>query len=108
VLSRLILHPPVRRIALPACLPAWLAGWLVGQAIDLSVVGLLTDMRFLSLHGCTYAQMVRLQRMPRFCGLLTLNTAGALEFDVAAQALLLGGQDKYDRMTAFLNRRHGK
>jgi hypothetical protein len=29
-------------------------------------------------------------------------------FDVAAQALLLGSQDKYDRITAFLNRRHGK
>jgi enoyl-CoA hydratase len=26
-------------------------------------------------------------------------------FDVAAQALLFGSQDKYDRMTAFLNRR---
>jgi enoyl-CoA hydratase/carnithine racemase len=28
-------------------------------------------------------------------------------FDVAAQALLFGSQDKYDRMTAFLNRRKG-
>jgi enoyl-CoA hydratase len=27
-------------------------------------------------------------------------------FDVAAQALLFTGQDKYDRMTAFLERRH--
>ena len=26
-------------------------------------------------------------------------------FDLAAQALLFGSQDKYDRMTAFLNRR---
>ena len=26
-------------------------------------------------------------------------------FDIAAQALLFGTQDKYDRMTAFLNRR---
>jgi enoyl-CoA hydratase/carnithine racemase len=26
-------------------------------------------------------------------------------FDVAAQALLFGSQDKYDRMTAFLERR---
>jgi enoyl-CoA hydratase/carnithine racemase len=29
-------------------------------------------------------------------------------FDVAAQALLFGTQDKYDRMTAFLERRTGK
>jgi enoyl-CoA hydratase/carnithine racemase len=28
-------------------------------------------------------------------------------FDVAAQALLFGSQDKYDRMTAFLDRRKG-
>jgi enoyl-CoA hydratase/carnithine racemase len=28
-------------------------------------------------------------------------------FDVAAQALLFGSQDKYDRMTAFLDRRRG-
>jgi hypothetical protein len=28
-------------------------------------------------------------------------------FDVAAQALLFGSQDKYDRMTAFLQREHG-
>jgi enoyl-CoA hydratase/carnithine racemase len=28
-------------------------------------------------------------------------------FDMAAQALLFGTQDKYDRMTAFLDRRRG-
>ncbi|HYZ55171.1 MAG TPA: enoyl-CoA hydratase-related protein, partial [Streptosporangiaceae bacterium] len=28
-------------------------------------------------------------------------------FDVAAQALLFGSQDKYDRMTAFLQRKRG-
>lgn len=28
-------------------------------------------------------------------------------FDMAAQALLFGPQDKYDRMTAFLDRRRG-
>ena len=31
---------------------AWIA-WLVAPAVDLSVVGLLTGIRFLSLHGYT-------------------------------------------------------
>jgi hypothetical protein len=57
-------------------------------------------MRYLSLHGYTDAQLARLQRMLRFCGLLTmaLNTAGALghrQFgtalvDAVGPALLIG------------------
>ena len=57
-------------------------------------------MRFLSLHGYTDPQLARLQRMLRFCGLLTLalNTAGALghrQFgtalvDAVGPALLIG------------------
>ena len=44
------------------------------------MVGLLTGMRFLSLHGYTEEQLAKLNRFLRFCGLLTLalNTAGAL------------------------------
>jgi hypothetical protein len=89
----------VTRLCLDLGITAWIA-WLVGPAVDLSVVGLLTGMRFLSLHGYTDAQLVRLQRMLRFCGLLTLalNTAGALgdrEFgtalvDAVGPALLIG------------------
>jgi hypothetical protein len=69
----------VTRLCLDLGITAWIA-WLVGPAVDLSVVGLLSGMRFLSLHGYTDAQLARLQRMLRFCGLLTmaLNTAGAL------------------------------
>jgi hypothetical protein len=54
----------------------WIA-WLVAPSVDLSVIGLLTGMRFLSLHGYTDAQLARLQRMLRFCGLLTLTTTTA-------------------------------
>jgi len=69
----------VTRLCLDLGITGWIA-WLVGPAVDLSVVGLLTGMRFLSLHGYTDTQLARLQRMLRFCGLLTLalNTAGAL------------------------------
>jgi hypothetical protein len=77
----------------------WIA-WLVGPAVDLSVVGLLTGMRFLSMHGCTDVQLAKLQRMLRFCGLLTLalNTAAALAHgqygtalvDAVGPALLIG------------------
>jgi hypothetical protein len=77
----------------------WIA-WLVGRAVDLSVVGLLTGMRFLSLHGYTDAQLAGLQRLLRFCGLLTLtlNTAGAVGHrqygtalvDAVGPALLIG------------------
>ena len=89
----------VTRLCLDLGITAWIA-WLVGPAVDLSVVGLLTGMRFLSLHGYTDAQLARLQRMLRFCGLLTLalNTAGAVghrQFgtalvDAVGPALLIG------------------
>jgi hypothetical protein len=78
---------------------AWIA-WLVGPAVDLSVVGLLTGIRFLSLHGYTPADLVSLRRMLRFCGLLTLalNTAGSIAdrqygtalVDTVGPALLMG------------------
>jgi hypothetical protein len=78
---------------------AWIA-WLVAPAVDLSVVGLLTGMRFLSLHGYTTADLVGLRRMLRFCGLLTLalNTAGSIAdrqygtalVDAVGPALLMG------------------
>src|SRR5690348_7055538 len=38
---------------------------------------------------------------------LRIHRPATTTFDVAAQALLFGSQDKYDRMTAFLNRRRG-
>ena len=89
----------VTRLCLDLGITVWIA-WLVGPAVDLSVVGLLTGMRFLSLHGYTDAQLARLQRMLRFCGLLTLalNTAGALGHrqygtalvDAVGPALLIG------------------
>lgn len=89
----------VTRLCLDLGITAWIA-WLVGPAVDLSVVGLLTGMRFLSLHGYTDAQLARLQRMLRFCGLLTLalNTAGAIGHrrfgtalvDAVGPALLIG------------------
>ena len=89
----------VTRLCLDLGITAWIA-WLVGPAVDLSVIGLLTGMRFLSLHGYTDAQLAKLRRMLRFCGLLTLalNTAGALghrQFgtalvDAVGPALLIG------------------
>jgi flagellin-like protein len=68
----------VTRLCLDLGIAAWIA-WLIGPSVDLSVVGLLLGVRFLSQHGYTDAQLARLQRMLRFCGLLTLalNTAGA-------------------------------
>jgi hypothetical protein len=47
-------------------------------------------MRFLSLHGYADAQLVKLHRMLRFCGLLTLalNTAGALSHREYGTALV--------------------
>ena len=79
----------VTRLCLDLGITAWIA-WLVGPAVDLSVVGLLTGMRYLSLHGYTDAQLARLQRMLRFCGLLTmaLNTADALGHRQYATALV--------------------
>jgi hypothetical protein len=77
----------------------WIA-WLVGPAVDLSVVGLLTGMRFLSLYGHTDVQLSKLRRMLGFCGMLTLalNTSGALGHrmfgtalvDAVGPALLIG------------------
>ena len=68
---------------------AWIA-WLVGPAVDLSVAGLLTGMRFLSLHGYTNVQLSKLRRMLRFCGALTLalNTSGALGHQMFGTALV--------------------
>ena len=89
----------VTRLCLDLGMTAWIA-WLVGPAVDLSVVGLLTGMRFLSLHGYTDAQLSKLRRMLRFCGVLTLalNTSGALGHrmfgtalvDAVGPALLIG------------------
>jgi hypothetical protein len=89
----------VTRLCLDLGITAWIA-WLVAPAVDLSVIGLLTGMRFLSLHGYSDAQLAGLQRMLRFCGLLTmaLNTAGAVGHrqygtglvDAVGPALLIG------------------
>jgi hypothetical protein len=89
----------VTRLCLDLGITVWIA-WLVGPAVDLSVVGLLTGMRFLSLHGYTPAELVSLRRMLRFCGLLTLalNTAGSIAdrqygtalVDTVGPALLMG------------------
>jgi hypothetical protein len=89
----------VTQLCLGLGITAWIA-WLVGPAVDLSVVGLLTGMRFLSLHGYADAELVKLRRMLRFCGLLTLalNTAGAIAHhqfgtalvDAVGPALLIG------------------
>jgi hypothetical protein len=89
----------VTRLCLGLGITAWIA-WLVAPAVDLSVIGLLTGMRFLSLHGYADAQLAGLQRMLRFCGLLTLalNIAGALGHrqygtalvDAVGPALLIG------------------
>jgi hypothetical protein len=85
------------------CLDLGITGWiswLVGPAVDLSVVGLLVGMRFLSLHGYTDVQLTKLRRMLQFCGILTLalNTSGALGHrmfgtalvDAVGPALLIG------------------
>ena len=88
----------VTRLCLDLGITAWIA-WLVAPAVDLSVVGLLTGMRFLSLHGYTDTQLTRLHRMLRFCAADPgLNTAGALEHrqygtalvDAVGPALLIG------------------
>jgi hypothetical protein len=77
--------------------------WLVGPAVDLSIVGLLTGIRFLSLHGYTDVQLSKLRHMLWFCGLLTmaLNTSGALGHrmfgtalvDAVGPTLLIGWSD---------------
>jgi hypothetical protein len=89
----------VARLCFDLGITSWVA-WLVAPAVDLSVVGLLTGMRFLSLHGYTDAQLSKLRRMLRFCGILTmgLNTSGALGHrmfgtamvDAVGPALLIG------------------
>ena len=89
----------VTRLCISLGITPWIA-WLVAPAVDLSVVGLLTGMRFLSLHGYTPAELVSLRRMLRFCGLLTLalNTAGSIAdrqygtalVDAVGPALLMG------------------
>jgi hypothetical protein len=89
----------VTRLCLDLGITAWIA-WLVAPAVDLSVIGLLTGIRFLSLHGYTDSQLVRPRYMLRFCGVLTLalNTAGSLchrQFgtalvDAVGPALLIG------------------
>jgi hypothetical protein len=79
----------VTRLCLDLGITAWIA-WLVGPAVDLSVIGLLTGMRFLSLHGYTDGQLGKLRRMLRFCGVLTLalNTSGALGHKMFGTALV--------------------
>ena len=78
----------VTRLCLDLGVIAWIA-WLIGPSVDLSVIGLLTGIRFLSLHSYTEDRLAKLDRFLRFCGLLTLalNTAGALwhlQFGTAA------------------------
>lgn len=79
----------VTRLCLDLGITAWIS-WLVGPAVDLSVVGLLVGIRFLSLHGYTDVQLRKLRRMLRFCGILTLalNTAGALGHRMFGTALV--------------------
>src|ERR1700733_11554098 len=69
----------VTRLCLNLGVTSWIA-WLIGPSVDLSVIGLLTGIRFLSLHGYTEEQLAGLNRFLRFCGALTLalNTAGPL------------------------------
>jgi hypothetical protein len=89
----------VTRLCLDLGITAWIA-WLVAPAVDLSVVGLLIGIRFLSLHGYGDDQLGKARRMLRFCGVLTLalNVAGALGHrqygtalvDAVGPALLIG------------------
>ena len=78
----------VTRLCLDLGVAGWIA-WLIGPSVDLSVIGLLTGIRFLSVHGRSHRQLAKMHRFLRFCGLLTLalNTAGALwhfQFGTAA------------------------
>jgi hypothetical protein len=89
----------VTRLCLHLGITAWIA-WLVAPAVDLSVVGLLAGIRYLSLHGYSTTDLAGLRRMLRFCGLLTLalNTAGSIAsrqygtalVDAVGPALLIG------------------
>jgi hypothetical protein len=66
----------VTRLCLDLGVTPWIA-WLIGPSVDLSVIGLLTGIRFLSLHEYSEARLAKLNRFLRSCGLLTLalNTA---------------------------------
>jgi hypothetical protein len=79
----------VTQLCLDLGITAWIA-WLVGPAVDLSVVGLLAGMRFLSLHGYDDQQLTKPRRLLRLCGVLTLalNTAGALGHQQYGTALV--------------------
>jgi hypothetical protein len=89
----------VTKLCLDLGITAWIA-WLVGPAVDLSVVGLLIGMRFLSLHGYADDKLAKPRYMMRFCGILTLalNTSGAFGHrqlgtalvDAVGPALLIG------------------
>ena len=93
----------VTQLCLHLGITPWTA-WLVGPAVDLSVVGLLLGIRYLSQHGYTDAQLAGLQRMLRFCSLLTLalNTAepfghrqyGTALVDAVGPALLIVWSEK--------------
>jgi hypothetical protein len=79
----------VTRLCMDLDITGWIA-WLVGPAVDLSVVGLLTGMRFLSLHGYTDDELRKPRNLLRLCGFLTLalNTAGALGHQQFGTALV--------------------
>ncbi|HLK01881.1 MAG TPA: hypothetical protein VKU39_18520 [Streptosporangiaceae bacterium] len=79
----------VTRLCLDLGVTAWIA-WLVAPAVDLSVVGLLAGIRFLSLHGYTDGQLRRPRHLLWFCGILTLalNTSGALSHRMYGTALV--------------------
>jgi hypothetical protein len=79
----------VTRLCLGLGITAWIA-WLVAPAVDLSVAGLLTGIRFLSLHGYTDAELRKPRHLLRFCGILTLalNTSGALGHRMYGTALV--------------------
>jgi hypothetical protein len=89
----------VAKLCVSLGVTGWMA-WLVGPAVDLSVVGLVIGVRFLSLHGYTDEQLRKPRRWLQFCGIITLalNTAGALghrQFgtalvDAVGPALMIG------------------
>jgi hypothetical protein len=89
----------VTSLALYLKIPATLA-WLIGPMVDLSVIGLLIGVRYLSLRGWSDAELFRPRCLLLFSGLLTLalNTAKSLAHhqygtalaDAVAPALLLG------------------
>jgi len=51
-----------RQLCLDLGITVWIA-WLVGPSVDLSVIGLLVGMRFLSLHGYKENELTGLRRM---------------------------------------------